>query len=176
MKQSRYFVTSLNLLMILWTVDDKISKLPAVALWETMLLNCWNICSHSWSQSGETSPHPCSWLTEPFEGAPFISSHVFLQPVHLSNAPKLILPSFLNFNSILSQLFCNTLQHHIQNKRIFAKITIKFTCLNTKYLVYSPTLTGFILPRDPMLFVIIVEIVGVINPVPITQPCQKFVK
>ena len=45
-----------SLLMTSWTVDYEIPKFLAIVHWETLFLNCWTICSHSCSQSGE--PHP----------------------------------------------------------------------------------------------------------------------
>ena len=47
---------SLNLLMILWTVDDEIPKFLANVRWEMLFLNCKTICSRSCSQSGEPRP------------------------------------------------------------------------------------------------------------------------
>ena len=46
---------SLNLLMILWNVDDEIPQFLAIVHRE-MFLNCKTICSHSCSQSGEPRP------------------------------------------------------------------------------------------------------------------------
>ena len=43
---------SLNLLMILWTVDDEIPQFLAIVCWETLFLNCKTICS----RSGEPCP------------------------------------------------------------------------------------------------------------------------
>jgi len=72
----------LNLLMILWTVDEGIPKFLATVHWETLFLNCWTICSHSCSQSG--APHPCLWMTEPFGDPPFIPNHdAHLFPINL---------------------------------------------------------------------------------------------
>ena len=50
---------SLNLLMVLQTVDDEIPKFPkflAIIHWETLFLKCNTICSRSCSQSGELRP------------------------------------------------------------------------------------------------------------------------
>lgn len=42
---------SVNLLIMLWTVDDEIPKFPAIERWETLFLNCWTIFLCSRSQS-----------------------------------------------------------------------------------------------------------------------------
>lgn len=44
---------SLNLWIILWTVDDEINKFLAIDHWETLFLNCWTVLSCcSCAQSG----------------------------------------------------------------------------------------------------------------------------
>ena len=47
---------SLNLLMILCTVDDEIPKFFLIVCWEMLFLNCKTICSCSYLQSGEPCP------------------------------------------------------------------------------------------------------------------------
>ena len=65
---------SLNLLMILRTVDDEIPKFFAIAGWEMLFLNCWTICSHICSQSGDPRPIlVCEWLS--------ISGKLLLYPI-----------------------------------------------------------------------------------------------
>ena len=69
---------SLNLLMMLLTVDDEITKFLAIVCWEMLFLNCKTICSRCCSQSGEPPPsllenncafRGCSFYTQSWHSA-----------------------------------------------------------------------------------------------------------
>ena len=107
---------SLNLLMILWTVDDEIHKFLAIVHWGTLSLNCWTIFSHTCSQRGE--PHPSLFVNDwTIQGSSFYTqSWLHLFPVSLFTCGMFqtgVWWAFLNFLSLfchLSQLFWNMLQ------------------------------------------------------------------
>ncbi len=77
---------SLCILWTVWSVDGEITVLFAVVSWEMLLFNCC-FFTKWW-----TSPHPCLWMTEPFEDALFITHsrycHPLPEPVYLWNVPN----------------------------------------------------------------------------------------
>ena len=104
---------SLNLLMILWTVDDEIPKFLAMVRWGTLFLNCSTIFSRSCPQSGEPRAiFACEWLSNSF--IPTHGTHLF--PISLftcGNFQTGVWWAFLNFLRLfghLSQLLWNVLQ------------------------------------------------------------------
>ena len=104
---------SLNLLMILWTVDDEIPKFLAMVRWGTLFLTCLTIFSPQLSTKWWTSRHLCLWMTEQFI-YPTHGTHLF--PISLftcGNFQTGVWWAFLNFLRLfghLSQLLWNVLQ------------------------------------------------------------------
>ena len=76
-------VHSLNLLMILWILDDGIPKFFETAYWEMLLLNCWFICLCSFSRSGESWPILACDHLRLFEDTTFPYAILILSPVNI---------------------------------------------------------------------------------------------
>lgn len=131
---------SVNLLIILWTVDDEIPKFPAIECWETLFLNCF-LCSGS--QSHDPRPIFALWTAEPFEDAlfkPNHDTHLFpIDPFTCGMFQTDVLWAFINFLSLLlplSQLFWNGLQAPISKWANICTKTIKLISLNNECLVF----------------------------------------
>ena len=78
----------LDLLMIIWTVDDEIPEFLASVGWE-MFLN-WQFLLTRLFTKWWPSPHPCLWTTEPYGDAPFTPNHdTHLFPINLFTCRKL---------------------------------------------------------------------------------------
>lgn len=96
---------SVNLLIILWTVDDEIPKFPAMECWETLFLNGF-LCSGS--QSRDPRPIFALWTAEPSEDAPFKpnhDTHLFpIDPFTCGMFQTDVLWAFINFLSLLLPL------------------------------------------------------------------------
>ncbi len=92
---------SLNLWMILCTVDDDNFKLFAISLWETPFWYCSTIFRRSIWGNWWSSSHLDFWETLPLWEALFIPNHVANWPNKLQLVLQLFLICIFNFSGLL---------------------------------------------------------------------------
>ena len=128
----------LNLLMILWTVHDKILT---ILHWETFL-NCNAICSSSYSQSGKPWPIlACEQLN--LSGMLLLYSIMTLTCFQLTCSPMKCPKEVFFEHSSTFPVFCcccpsffGTCCIKFKISEYLQKKTIKFISLNIEYLVF----------------------------------------